>query len=507
MNNFKEPNKITIAAVASAVVVVGLVLFYPHSSISLNLLLDQGKKYEKIGKTSLAIQLYDDAVKRFPNSYEAHLALGNALLEADEPERAKKELDLAVELSGKSSKHCDAQISSASMLLLEGKYEQAEKALAAFEDPKPKNVSLKLGELYTRWGSVLYQDNERVDALEKYKKAFKSYDKLDLEAQQIAEDSVIKIYNELVNIYLSKKNHKKAIELLEESVAFVDNPSAHLKLALIYKDKKQKDKAIEEFEKAYEFDTTGSCSLYLSDLLVEKGIDLAQKGKMSEAKAIFEKAQEVNPSIIIPTELINTVTMSGVKTYMTANVDKTELFPELSFVVDNRGKEDVTYLKAKVVFMNEGEVLGKDEMLIISSVNPLKKGMTTKTIRLSSSNGVSDIKKKHSIQAKVYLAYDDQSDWKFARTLAFSNDSKSTSGSGNKKRSNLTPQKTPVGQVNIASSSSSNPPKKSNVAIDPPKAPQSNYVQNSMPVPQPVPVYVQPNKSGGGNPDLPPITN
>lgn len=503
-NNTKQ----IIIIVGIVAVVIFLVWMIPNTVLSLDGMLAKGEMYQKTGRTALALKIYERATEMYPSSYEAHLHLGNALLEVDEPELAKHQFDKAVELSGSTKTKSDAQIAMASMLMAENKYDKAEKLLLSVEDPKPDKVKAKLGEMYVAWGEAKYTDTTRLDSIEKYKQAFKYYDAVDVEAQQKVEDKIIKTYNDMANEYLSQKKIDQAIGVLKNSIDFIDNSSAHIKLAEVYKKQNKRDESIAEYEKAYDLDTTGTAALYLGELLVEKGVDLARKNEMDKAKECFEKAQEANPSIIIPAEILYSLSIENIKTSLTPNTVTDEIFPKVSFVVVNKGKENVDFMKVQAVFIDSGKIINRTEVTVANKSKPLLPNKPSPTITLASSDGVKGIKSARVIQAKLYLVYSDHPDWKFARTLTLS-----------KKKEVVTANK-PSSSSSGSSSSSSKPSASSGTRIDTtailPKEQQRVIHDNqtsvpsastgvgspSVPQPIPLPVQVQP---GSSDVELPPI--
>ena len=502
----KESSNIKRAVVILCIVsaIAAAVLLWPAQTTSLEGLLAKGQMYQKTGRTALALKIYEKAVADYPASYQAHLYLGNALLEVDEPELAKEEFDSAVELSGSSNNKYDAQIAMSTMLLADKNYEKAEKVLLSVEEPRPDQVKKVLSDLYIDWGDLKFSENTRKDAVDKYKKAFKCLENIDVEKQQKIEDKLIKSYNEISNYFLTQKQMDKAIEVLNESIEFIDNSYAHIKLAEIYKKQKKRDLAIEQYEKAYDLDTTGTAALYLGELLVEKGVELAKKNKMDEAKKCFEQAQEANPSIVIPAEIMYSLSFVSIKTALIPNTVADKIFPKVTLAIKNKAKEDVTSLKLQAVFMDSGNIIGRTEKTIVQRDKPLASNKKTKPISLTSATGAKGLKKSHMIQAKIYICYGRNSDWKFARTITLSkrNDMFSVKKPKSKPTTNK-PASNPVIDKNYKPSAFSTDP------VSKPVEPLQNKPPvNNMPVPQPipVPVLVQPGNSNSTQ-SLPPINN
>lgn len=496
----QKQNKFKSIVVIAIVILVAIVAFYliPNTPLTLDGMLSRGKYYQKTGRTALALKIYKKATVSYPSSYEAHTLLGEALSEVDEPELAKQAFVKALELTETSKNKFDAQIAVSSIHLFEGKYDKAEEVLIAVEDPKPDKVKEKLAEVYVAWGDKFFNENKRVDAVAKYKKGFKALENVDVEAQQKIEDKAIKAYTEIANYFLTQKKTDEAIKYLQKSVETFDNPKAHLKLAELFKKQNKKDEAIAEYEKAYDLDTTGTAALYLGELLVEKGVDLARKNKMTEAKECFQKAQEANPSIIIPAEILYSVSIKNIKTYLSPNTVADKIFPKVTMAIANESAEPVENLKVQAVFMDEGKIVGRAEKEVASKDTVLQPKKTSKTITLASPEGVKGLKKPHMIQAKLYLVYGNQPDWKIARTIALS---KKRKVFAEKKAAKKPVKKTPAKIANKQA-------KPVTESINSTSGTTTTAVTQSMPVPQPipVPVMVQPN-TAPSNVQLPPIGN
>lgn len=238
--------------------------------------------------------------------------------------------------------------------------------------------------------------------------------------------------------------------------------------------------------------------------MVEKGVELAKKNEMDEAKKCFEQAQEANPSIVIPAEIMYSLSFVSIKTALIPNTVSDKIFPKVTLAIKNKGKEDVTSLKLQAVFMDSGNIIGRTEKTIIQRDKPLAPSKTTKSISLTSAAGATGLKKSHMIQAKIYISYGKNADWKFARTITLS------------KRNDMFSVKKPKPQPKV-NKPASNPVidknyKPSAFNTDPVSKPmepvQNKPPVNNMPVPQPipVPVLVQPGNSNSTQ-SLPPINN
>ncbi len=97
----------------------------------------QGNQEYMAGQYDKALEKYQNSVTSNPNSYNAHLGLGNAYYKSGKLKEAQKEFNIAKTLSKNSKKIASAQFNDANASLKEGKTDEAlqkyRKALA--KDP------------------------------------------------------------------------------------------------------------------------------------------------------------------------------------------------------------------------------------------------------------------------------------------------------------------------------------------------------------------------------------
>lgn len=490
IKNLSKNQKITIAVIA--LVFIGLIY---NTFFSLNSLLKQGEAYQKSGKTALALGIYKEAAKMHPGSYQAHLHLGRAFLESDEIQLAKQELSKAIELGNTGVNDFGAQIEMSKLLVSEKNFNDAEKVLLTVRKPIPIEIKKALADLYIHWGNEVYNTGSKVDSIEKYKNAWNYYKSFDRQEQKKIQLKVISFYEDMAMNFLAKNMENEAINALNQSISFIDNPSSHIKVADIYKKQNKIDEAITEYQKAYNLDTTGSAPLYLSELLVQKGVSLASKNDFLKAKECFEKAQEVNPSIVVPAEILYSVFISSIKAAVVSDKTTDKIFPEISFVITNRGNQDINLLKAKAVFFDSGNSVGEDDKIVVSKDKPLKSKTDSEKVTLSLAQGIDNSKKSNLLQVKVYLSYNNESDWKFTRTLTISNKKKGSSNSNV-----VSTYSQPKATVNRTKATESVKIKTKNNPLSV-KNKANSYANNPgvQPIsptgPIPIPVQVQPNKT------------
>ena len=498
IKNLSKNQKITIAVVV--LVFIGLIY---NTFFSLNSLLKKGEMYQKIGKTALALDVYRKAISIHPYNYQAHLHLGRALLESDEIELAKQELSKAVELSNNFSANFDAQIEMSKLLVAEKNFKDAEKVLLSVNNPKPTEIKKALADLYIHWGNEVYNSGSKIDSISKYKNAWNYYKSFDIQEQKRIQYKVITFYEDMAMNFLAQNKETNAIEALKQSIAFIDNPSSHIKLAEIYKKQNKTDEAVAEYQKAYGLDTTGSAPLYLSELLIQKGMELASKNDFIKARKFFEQAQEINPSIIVPAEILYSVLLSSIKAALVSDKETNKIYPEISFTITNRGNQNVNLLRAKAVFFDSGNSVGEDEKLVVTSDKPLKAKTDSDKITLSLASGIDNTKKSNLLQVKVYLSCNNESDWKFTRTLTISNKKRGSSNSNVTstysqpksifaKAKNNTAKETKITHTSTSNTEKATPHTGTNT---------STPISPAQPVP--VPVQVQPNNNN--NVELPPM--
>ena len=224
------------------------------------------------------IDVYKEKAKEDPGDYNINVRLGNLYELIFNYAEAEKQYNNAI---GKAPYGVySPYFGLASVYVKEKKYQKAHNIVKKLENKDYKPLLVAKGDFYMTLGDALWQESEIKDALRQYKLAFFYYKKVDSKKKEIAIDGIVDCYDKMANDDYKKHQYKKAVEHLETSLLYRENPFVYYKLAILYKDFDpiQANKYIEK---------TLQKALVLAEKTAEDTKQLAQK----EAKRIEKEAQ------------------------------------------------------------------------------------------------------------------------------------------------------------------------------------------------------------------------
>jgi len=340
---YLDPQKqyilIILSAVAMATLVFsGLLLFRQSDHGDM---MTRGEWLMKQGKVALAAREFEQVVRRYRNSYEAHLALGKAYMEIDEPQKAAKEFKVASLLKVGNPRESGAHIAISRLMIAEGKYEDAERELVKAYRARPQNkkdpeLQAAMVDLYEDWGDWYLEQTPA-----NYEEAFLKFStglrfvKSD-QAQLSLKDKLVSSAKLLSDVYDNNKDYDKAIAVMKRALHYqytADNMAA---ISAFFEEKADVDSAIVWSRKAYELDPK-RISLNLSQLLIKKGRELNEAHLPKKAEAYFAEAQKVNDTVKTPLNELYPLKTSGVKLSYSFQENAVALVPSVQFRVDNAG--------------------------------------------------------------------------------------------------------------------------------------------------------------------------
>jgi Flp pilus assembly protein TadD len=202
----------------------------------LDVKLDLGSAYQRIGDNEKAITAYEEVVKRQPKNVQALKMLGDCYRRHKDPEKA---------------------ITA---------YQRARKL--APEDPRPYFL---LGAAYEEAG-----DDQRAEAVFQDAQQFKRY--------------IGEAWINLGSLAFRHGDLSKANWYLSRAVVRAANrPKAHFNYALVLSAKKDRDRALDELKIASDLDPQDPEIPYLT------GVILLRQGRLEEARHAFEEALKIRP--------------------------------------------------------------------------------------------------------------------------------------------------------------------------------------------------------------------
>jgi|GEM_PF-1903526 len=417
---FLDKNKILTVSLCILFAVVAFFIVQKNSSVSLNGMLKTGERYEKSGKLALALQIYNKAVRSYPGSYEAHLRLGNVFRQVNELEKAKLEYYRAIKMT--SVNRYDAYFAMADIYVSQDDYDIAQDFLTQIQNIPQKTVSNKIGDFYFNWGNK-FQNSDPPEAIRKYKLAYDFYSRCNNEKVTLARAAIENTYSDIVDSLLAENNADESIKILNDSINYFDNATAHYKLARIY-EKKNIDKAITEYTKAFALNSSIAPTDGFSQLLVKKADNLYKNGDKLTAKIYYEKAKNLDAKIIIPYINDDHIIVNLLASKSNKDSDKHLYTPGISFKITNISKNKIEYLKAKVVFNINDEKYSEEIQEISTQKDPLAPFSITPVINIYSSKPVSYEYQyaKPKIEVLVYISQKPDK-WKLFRSTNFEDNS------------------------------------------------------------------------------------
>lgn len=414
ITDFIRRNLALFAFFGALTLIAGFFLFQDEKPTSLNGMLRQGERYTSEGKLSLALEYYTRIVRIYPESYKAHIELGNLLLQVKESEMAKVEYYRAMKLD--NSRRYDAYFAMTEIYISENNYDFAQKLLMVIKDVPNRGVIEQIGDFYYKWGNSLIEKDE-LEAVRKYKEAINFYEKINSDHIKKAQRSIDEAYARISNKFVSDNKKDEAIKILELSVDFDNNELAHYKLARIYANI-DINKAINEYEKAF-----NQKSPYLFDksefihLLVKKGDMAKDQGDNVLSAYYYNKVKSLEPKSNIPyiTDKHLIITVLAVR--YNENLDDDIITPGISFKIMNVSKNPVKNLKVKVAFFDDNKLYSETIQTIADSVSLMEPDAVTNAISIFSQKPVPQVFSTHNINARIFLSQDKIDKWKLYRTV------------------------------------------------------------------------------------------
>lgn len=380
----------------------------PGGMKSYNSLAYTGIMYEQKGKMLPAIAFYRKLVRLYPDRYGGHILLGRAYKKVNELEKAKVEFYRADQIG--NSTH-EAEFEMADVYLRQKDFDLAEAAVEGVKKSLLKADMMQLGMFYLKMARIEAKTNVP-QAIRIIKQSYVYFDKAGKKYSDMAKEEMANYYADIADALLSVKSKDNAIEVLNTSLSYYDNPKILYKLGLIYSDT-DPEKAISYFEQAFsKNDKAGEKDPYIL-LILKKADRFHSEGKEKIASFYYSKAYSLNPSKkpFFSNQKNVFVNIIGVR--YSQDIQNDRLTPGIIFRVMNFEKNDIKNLNAKVVFL-EGEVLLDEQIMeIASSEKPLETMNATIPISLSSDNSINNLLSDHEIKIEIYLSSGDN--WRLSR--------------------------------------------------------------------------------------------
>lgn len=381
-------------------------------------LISRGKRLMEEGKVAWALKNFQTLVNKHPDSYEAHLMLGQAYLELGERQKAEQEFRTASALKSPNQQGHEADIAMSKFNIARKDFESAERSLmgVARQNPQDPDLRQAMYELYNSWGDDLVETNkDYANAIGKYERAVRYVREYRLE-DKLKEKLIEAITIEAEKLD-SAKDYEGAIRMLKKSLRYRYLPDTLIEIAESYEKAGNLDESISWYRKA--FDASPSViSIKLSNMLIKKGKKLLEEKQPEEAEKLFAEAREVSKSANIPMDTLYPVNVGGVKVTSEMDEDTGEFLPKVSVKFANGGMRQLNFLRAKAVFYSGEEMIGEASEVIASPSEPLfPKGekASSKSVVLKPEDKLNlNLLSGRKLQVKISISYveGDAATWK-----------------------------------------------------------------------------------------------
>lgn len=409
-SNILNKYKIVCLFIAVAISIAAFIYYQSEKPGSLNSQLREGENLAKTGKIAFALDLYNKLARQYPKNYTVHYKLGLIYAQVNEPLKAKIEFYRAIKLD---AGRYEANFAMASLYASQDNWEMAEDTLTPLIKSKNRFTIEKIGDFYLTWGAELSETNQ-LEALRKFKTSYELYKQSNSrhisQAKSILENLYADIADKLVEI--NKSND--AIKLLNLSLNTFDNALAHYKLAMIYKNSNI-DESLKEFDKAFKLNPKISAPDPYIETLIKKGNILAKKGDLTGSKYYYTIAQSISPKVKVPYAPDKHILVNLIATRYSENIDKDYIIPGVSFKIMNVSKDNIDYLKAKVVFLQDEKEYSKKIIDIATKESPIPSDQVTGTFDVYSPKSVPQVFSDHNIRIQIYISQKQPDNWKIYR--------------------------------------------------------------------------------------------
>jgi len=415
LSELVEKNKILIVSLVILIGVVSFFMMQKDNATTLDGILNKGEKYEKSGRLAIALDYYNKAVRAYPGSYKAHMKLGTLLIQVNEPEKAKIEFYRAIKLS-EVGKY-DAYFAMADLYMSTDEYELAQDLLMQIKDVPLKEIDDKIGDFYLRWGDHIYKDNP-MEAIRKYKFAYKFYSRNGgIKAANIRKH-IETAYSGVSDSLVATNNVDDAVNILNSSIAYFNNATAHYKLAKIYV-KKNPDTAIKEFTMAFALNSSIAPPDEFVQLLIQKGDNLYKNGDETAAQLYYNKARKLNTHAKIPYLSNNNIIVNLLAYKSSKDTNSLNYTPGISFKITNISKVKIPYLKVKIVFNFNGKEYSENSKEITTPETPIPAFSITSPINIYSAKPLSYEVDGSKLEIQIYISQQKPDKWKLYRITNF----------------------------------------------------------------------------------------
>jgi tetratricopeptide (TPR) repeat protein len=377
-------------------------------------LLAKGKQLMKEGKVAWASDNFRKIIQQDSGHYEAHLRLGQVLLELGELEQAEHEFETAMAIKlnippqlRTTEQDALVSIASAKLSMIKKQWEAAENSLMLAYEHQPKNVELKeaLWVLYQQWGQAAFEQNDLGVAIAQWGHA------LDFVGRYKQEEETQAWLAKGLQLAYKGLEDRKATP--QERLAFIEialrkHYSYKLLLAKAMIDEHElKDPvlALQAYRQAYQAQPQVVGLKLLEQLdVANQHAKLAGKSALSrsleaEALGVKQTMQQHQPAgnrISVAIQSIERIE---------EDAETTEWEPKVVVSLGNHSGVSIPYLKVKIVLSSNNQPLCSFTQEVFP---PLQAGEVRQLVLLPKQRYLMHKLTKGLLQAEVLLSLDEE---------------------------------------------------------------------------------------------------
>jgi Tfp pilus assembly protein PilF len=363
-----NPQLQAIVTIVAALLLAGLVfsgaLLFEYTNHEE--LLNNGKQLMMEGKVAWAADHFKKIIEQDASHYEAHLRLGQVLLELGEVEQAEHEFETAMAIklniapqARTTQQNTLISIASAKLSMIKKQWIEAENTLIYAYEKQPKNLELKeaLWVLYQQWGQAAFTNKQLDVAINQWGHAldFVGRYKQEEETQAWLAKGLKLAYEQLEERHASPQERLTFIETaLRKHYSY----KLLLKKANIYEHElHQPALALAAYRQAYQAQPQTVGLKFLTQLDMANQTALLA-GNNTLAKQLTEESQWVKQTIKQQAPAGQQITVHIASIERTAeDPETTEWEPKIVLTLRNQSGQTLPYLKIKVLLSSNRQLL------------------------------------------------------------------------------------------------------------------------------------------------------
>ncbi|MCX5920612.1 MAG: tetratricopeptide repeat protein [Candidatus Melainabacteria bacterium] len=377
-------------------------------------LLDKGKQLMKEGKVAWAADNFRKIIQQDAAHYEAHLRLGQVLLELGELEQAEHEFETAMAIklnippqSRTAQQDALVSIASAKLSMIKKHWQEAEKTLMLAYEHQSNNLELKeaLWVLYQQWGQDAFEQKHLDEAIIQWGHAldFVGRYKQEEETQAWLAKGLQQSYQVLED---RKASPKERLAFIDSALRKYYSYKLLLAKATIYEHEvKDAAQALAAYRQAYQAQPQ-VVGLKLLEQLDGAMAQAQLAGQTRLSHQLEAEAARVK-RLLKQHQSAGTLISVGIQSVQRTAEDAqtTEWEPKVVLVLRNQSGVRVPYLKLKMVLSSNNQLLCSFTQEVFP---PLQAGEVRQLVLLPKQRYLMHKLHEGTLQAEVLFTLDEE---------------------------------------------------------------------------------------------------